>query len=131
MQFLTIRRRGGEEIPINPLQVCYVRQMGAVTIVAMANGHEHRIQVPAVELVDRIEAAADASPSSSRAMVQEPSTPPGTEQAPPGPADGAPAAEADPEDEEEARKQAAGSRKQEADGEHVNDGVHTRGGVKK
>ena len=51
VRFVTIRRRGGEAIPINPEMVCYMRQIGALTTIAMADGGSFRVEVPSGELV--------------------------------------------------------------------------------
>lgn len=58
MQFVTVNRRSGEAIPINPEMVCYLRQQGDFTTVAMANGVEHRIALPASALVEALERAS-------------------------------------------------------------------------
>ena len=58
MQFVTVNRRSGEAIPINPEMVCYMRQQGDFTTVAMANGVEHRIAISASALVEALEKAS-------------------------------------------------------------------------
>jgi hypothetical protein len=89
MQFLLIKRRDGEEIPINPAAVSYVRRTGNVTGVHMADGASFRIASPVEEVMKAIEHAADASPSSKRHVIEaEPIPTPGA----PAPAPGTPPA---------------------------------------
>lgn len=118
MQLLTITRRSGEQIPINPAQVCYVRQTGLNSSVYMANGEPIRVAVPAAELAAAIERAlnADSGDRKHVAALEEP--------APPGPEglQGAPgepqAAEDGPTEEEVAEVEGKAQRRQEAEDGH-------------
>lgn len=118
MQLLTITRRSGEQIPINPAQVCYVRTTGANTTIYMANGEPIRVAVPAEELAAAIEAALGAEPGQRKhvAALEEP-PPPGPEGLQGAP--GAPqAAEDEPTEEEVAEVEGRAQRRQEAEEGH-------------
>jgi hypothetical protein len=84
MQFLMISRRDGESIPINPLQVCFVRRVGSVTSVAMADGQSFRIHADVEAVLKAVEHAADASPGGKRTTIaaEEPAPPEGAVMAP-------------------------------------------------
>jgi hypothetical protein len=124
MRFVMIERRSGELIPVNPGMVCYVRQVGVVSTVALANGVEHKVQIPAAELVAAFERgmAGDGDVDPVREPAREP------DPAAPAPAQGALALEPAPEpaptpetadsglsDEEQAELQGRAQRKQETD----------------
>jgi hypothetical protein len=98
MQFLMISRRDGEAIPINPAQVTFLRRVGEVTQVTMADGQTFRIRAGVDAVLKAIEQAADASPSGKRHTIEidEP-PPPGATVAPAG---APPAAEAEPAEDE-------------------------------
>jgi hypothetical protein len=87
MQWVTIKRRSGEEIPINPAMVCYVRRVGSVTIVAMANGHEHRVSMEAPALAAAFVEAMGTHAKEGPVLEEAPAPP----DAPGAPASGAPA----------------------------------------
>jgi hypothetical protein len=99
MQFLMISRRDGEAIPINPAQVTFLRRVGEVTQVTMADGQTFRIHAGVDAVLKAVEQAADASPSGKRHTIDidEPPAPEGAAPAPGAPpAAEAPAAEDEP-----------------------------------
>jgi hypothetical protein len=121
MQWVTIKRRNGEEIPINPAMVCYVRGVGSVTTVALANGHEHRVAgITAAALAMAMEQAMDAEAGAKRhvPVIEEPPPPPPESGAPggaPGAAEAPQAGEPNLGDEEAGREEGAAQRRQEAE----------------
>jgi hypothetical protein len=116
MRFVTIQRRSGEAIPVNPAMVCYVRQAGNLSTISFANGNDIRVEVDAKLLA---QAFAEAFDGDETELLKEPPRP-GEPGAPPaeGAATAAGEAEtADPpkDDDEDAKAQGRAQRAQEAD----------------
>jgi hypothetical protein len=137
MKFVMIERRSGELIPVNPGMVCYVRQIGMVTTVSLANGHEHKVAIPAAELIEAFEAAMSGEAASELReqprldLGEQPdppqgANPPGEGAQPPerpAPAEGEPLeGEGGLSEEEQAELEGRAQRGQEGDG----DPPHTR-----
>jgi hypothetical protein len=123
MRFVTITRRGGEAIPVNPELVCYMRQSGALTTIAFADGGSIRVEVPSdelvkaftkggdsVELAEPAKAALEGLPAAPEALGAS-----GAQIAPAaaagGPQEGDPALD----EEQDAKTEGAAQRAQEAD----------------
>jgi hypothetical protein len=124
MRFVTITRRGGEAIPVNPELVCYMRQSGSLTTISMADGGSFRVEVAAAELVEAF------SKGGGSVELKEPEKPPpeslapqapealgasGAQITPAAPAGGPQPGDPDVDDEEDAKAQGAAQRAQEAD----------------
>ena len=122
MRFVTIHRRGGEAIPINPEMVCFMRTAGNLTTIAMADGQSFRVELGAAELVKAFTKGGDSI------ELEEPEKPPAEAAAPAPEALGAsgaqiapgapPAGDLDADDDEDAKEQGRAQRAQEAEPGH-------------
>jgi 3'-phosphoadenosine 5'-phosphosulfate sulfotransferase (PAPS reductase)/FAD synthetase len=141
MKFVMIERRSGELIPVNPGMVCYVRQVGMVTTVSLANGHEHKVAIPAAKLIEAFEAAMSGEAASELReqprldLGEQPDPPRGAN--PPGEGAQPPERPAPPEgeplegegglsEEEQAELEGRAQRGQEGDGDPPHPRTHKK-----
>ena len=55
-KFVMIKRRDGEEVPINPDAVDYVRRIGQTTTISLGSGASFRVSATVAEVLEALEA---------------------------------------------------------------------------